>query len=207
MKHMADGALKNLMERSAELAVDYYKDPSMDGVMTIFAECDDGKFNAMWSVPNLSNEFKHLMIMNIAASMKARNARAYSIMALAWMTEHSKEDFEVNEIVPPSQNENRREVLFVNAFDREGGSIASVFDVTRDVNSKLQGFIKDEKSSEYEAQDGFMAALLKFGDDLAFHPDFEKKCENIDSQMDKDGLLVSGGSLKNLKAPGHHSIM
>lgn len=196
---METEALNRLLEKSAELAKGYYTDPEMDGHMTVFIECEDQKFNAMWSLPNMSNEFKQQMMFNIAASMKLRKAKAYSFMAMAWASNWTEGDMAKGHFVPPSESKDRREILLVNAVGRNGAFKTAIFDVKRDENSKLVGFVNDENSQEVSKQEGLINEFFEVGDELEKLPDFEWRTLENDHQMAEHDLMVSGHSIKDLK--------
>lgn len=101
---------------------------------------------------------KELSTLAIRAAMKAMGARSYSFITEAWVASYSVGD----PVIPPSQKEQRDDVLMISTYDMKGEYEAARFLVSvRENGNNLLGPRDDQTMMEYKMEGRLFNLLVR----------------------------------------------
>jgi hypothetical protein len=88
---------------------------------------------------------KKLMILVMRDMLKQEGALSYSFMSEAWA---ATEDLKHPTGLQPSQREDRREVVIINACDHNGGKMR-VYEMKRGANGRVSALVQDQTEADH----------------------------------------------------------
>jgi hypothetical protein len=83
------------------------------------------------------NEFEKSMVISLMRAMVKARAHSYSFMSEAWM---ATEDPNHPTGLAPCQREDKREVVIISAFDRQGGTMRT-YEIKRDAKGVVSDLV------------------------------------------------------------------
>ena len=120
--------LQKLFDTAAENARNIFNETGE--VLPMWHVVTGNNENALIATPWGDEEDKHATIFALRQLFRQMKAKRYVMITEAWVATASTER-EIRQGPPPSEHPDRREVLMINAEDRDGSSLIGLYYILR----------------------------------------------------------------------------